>query len=108
MFDVDELVGEEEITAALTIGTKEGFTKLCRAAAILSEQAELARRYMGHEAGQTLDENALQLFCSPQEKVRLYGTVIKAYCLGWGQEIKEKKKKSASRGLPFLKRKTRS
>jgi len=104
-FDIADLVGDKEFVDALSPETKEGFNTLCKAAAILSEQGELVRRYFGYEPGDVLDAEGLRLTLPPVDKVGLYQAVLGAIILGCKREITDKSKEVSLTRLAQLKKK---
>lgn len=105
MFDINKIIGEEETTEALIPESKEGFQRLCKAAAIMSEQGELARRYLGYETSEMMDEDQIRLLLPPTERVKLYNAVMAAIVLGCDREIKEKSKEVNLTRQKMLKKK---
>lgn len=89
-FAIDEIIGGEDLSAALLPKTVEGFERLCKAAAILSEQAELVRRYYGYDNAETLDAEQIMLLLPPTEQIDLYNAVMAAIILGCNREIADK------------------
>jgi len=104
-FDIDNLVGDMGFADAFNPDTKEGFNMLCKAAAILSEQGELVRRYYGYDPGEALDAEELRLTLSPTDKVELYKAVLGAIILGCKREIEDKSKEISLTRLAQLKKK---
>ena len=104
-FDIDNIVGDKEIAEAIKPETKEGFQKLCKTAALLSEQGELVRRYLGYEPAETLDEDELRKSISPSEMVDLYNAVLEAIILGCKREIGDKTKEVSLTRQKMLKKK---
>ena len=104
-FKIDELVGDKEFSEAFTLTTDEGFKRLCKAAAILSEQGELVRQYYGYPRGEALDAEELTLILSPVDRVALYGAVIDAILLGLHREVSDKQKEVSLTRQRMLKKK---
>lgn len=105
MFDINKIIGDEDTTESLIPETKEGFYRLCKAAAIMSEQGELARRYLGYEPSEMMDEEQIRLLLPPTERVKLYNAVMAAIVLGCDREIKEKNKEVNLTRQKMLKKK---
>lgn len=105
MFDVKEIVGELDLTDALIPETKEGFARLCKAAAVMSEQGELVRRYLGYEPSEMLDEEQIRMLLPPTERVGLYNAVMAAIVLGCNREIKDAGKTVSLTRQKMLKKK---
>ena len=105
MFDINKIIGDAETTEALIPETKEGFEKLCKAAALMSEQGELARRYLGHEPEGFLEAEQIRLLLPPTERIKLYNAVMAAIVLGCDREIKEKNKEVNLTRQKMLKKK---
>lgn len=96
MFDIDEIIGEAKINEAVNPKTKEGFQKLCKVVAIMAEQGELMRRYMGYEPREVLEAVHIRLFSDPVGRLDLYTAVMNAYVLGLGRDITGDKKKEVN------------
>ena len=93
-FSIFDLIGER---------TPDGFKALCSIAAIMAEQGELMRRYMGYDAGAVLTAEELQIFLLPTEHINLYRAVCNAITKGYGREVEEEE---IDLGLIELQKKT--
>ena len=104
-FAISEIVGDEEITKALIPETREGFAKLCEAAAVMSEQGELVKRHLGYEPAEMLDAEQIRMLLPPTERVNLYNAVMATIILGCEREISEKSKEISLTRQKMLKKK---
>jgi len=94
MFTIqDEFGGAAALLEKIAPDTRESFIALCRAAAILAEQGELARRYLGYEPGEILKAEKLIRLIQPPEILSLKQDIPRALTLGYGSEIDKKSKK---------------
>jgi len=90
MFQVQEQFGGSgELLDALKAGGREGFSAACRAAAILAEQGELARRALGYDPEPIVDAGAIASAMSPSEVTALMLAIPAAISLGYGREVEE-------------------
>lgn len=88
MFQMEEIFGgTAELTDILMRNDRESFSAACKAAAILAEQGELARRHMGYEPGPLLSEEDAAATTDPAGLVALKAAVLSAITLGYGREI---------------------
>lgn len=88
MFQIqEEFGGTRELMEAIQGNGREGFAAACRAAAILSEQGELARRAMGYDPVPVTDAATIGTTMSPCEITALKMAVPSAISLGFGREI---------------------
>ncbi len=88
MFQIQEQFGGAgELLDALKAGGREGFSSACRAAAILAEQGELARRAMGYDPEPIVDAGAIAGTMAPSEVAALTLTIPAAISLGYGREV---------------------
>lgn len=67
--------------------TRESFSNACKAAAILAEQGELARRHMGYEPSPLPSAEDIAATTDPMGLPALKSAVISAVMLGFGREI---------------------
>lgn len=88
MFQIQEQFGgpSELIEAVQEVG-RNGFAAACKAAAILAEQGELARRSLGYDPEPITDEAAIAASLSPAEITALKLAIPAAMTLGFGREI---------------------
>lgn len=88
MFQVEEQFGgPSELLDAMQNNGREGFSAACRAAAILAEQGELARRSLGYDPGPMPDEAAIAASIQPGEIAALKLAIPAAMSLGFGREV---------------------
>ena len=66
---------------------RDGFAAACKAAAILAEQGELARRQMGYTPQPILEEDGVSAALAPADLARLKLAVTSAITLGYGREV---------------------
>ena len=89
MFQIQEIFGGPgELIDAVKDNTRDGLTAACRAAAILAEQGELARRHFGYDPEPILDAEAIAATMIPSEIAALKVAIPSAMTLGYGREIK--------------------
>ena len=89
MFQLEEeLCGTRELMEVIAANTREGFSAVCRTAAILAEQGELARRQMGYELEPMMDAAAVSAsIIHPADLAKLRTAVVNAITLGYGREV---------------------
>ena len=88
MFQLQETFGgTRELMEAIQDNGREGFAATCRAAAILSEQGELARRAMGYDPESVTDPETIAAVMTPVEIAAMKMAVTSAVSLGFGREI---------------------
>ena len=88
MFQVQEKFGgTTELLDAMQDSGREGFAAACRAAAILAEQGELARRSLGYDPEPMPDEGAIAASIQPGEIAALKLAIPSAMALGFGREV---------------------
>ena len=88
MFQVQEKFGgTTELLDAMQDSGREGFSAACRAAAILAEQGELARRSLGYDPEPMPDEGAIAASIQPGEIAALKLAIPSAMALGFGREV---------------------
>lgn len=89
MFQMEEAFGGASALIE-TIGrnTREGLAAVCKAAAILAEQGELARRELGYDSAPMADAAAVSAaIVHPADLARLWVAVTNALTLGYGREV---------------------
>lgn len=84
-----------------------GFDWICQAVAVLAEQGELARRYMGYDKGPLLTADAVKALTMPIDIIQLRQAVFRAVMAGYGREIKDDDQE-IDLGLVELQKKTTS
>ena len=88
MFQVQEQFGSTgELIDAMQGSGRDGFSAACKAAAILAEQGELARRSLGYEPEPIADEKDIAASLQPAEAAALRLAVSSAMALGFGREV---------------------
>ena len=87
MFSVREKFGDGNLAELIAPNTAEAFNNLCQLIGVLAEQAELARRYMGHSAGAILTADMVRALASPLDMIVLKQAAIRAVILGYGRDI---------------------
>lgn len=83
----DEWGGSSALLEAIQPNSREGFQTACRAAAILAEQGELARRYFGYDPEPMVDAEAIAQTTTPDEIETLKLAIPAALTLGYGREV---------------------
>lgn len=90
MFQLQEKFGTAaELLGAIGKNTREGLSVACEAAAILAEQGELARRYLGYDKGPIIDAETIRATITPGEIAALKLAIPAAMELGYGREVVE-------------------
>lgn len=89
MFQIEEAFGGvKELTEQMGPSTRDAFSVICKTAAILAEQGELARRGMGYDPEPPADEAEITAaVVHPFEMVRLRMAITAALSLGFGREV---------------------
>lgn len=88
MFQIEEAFGgTTELNDILMRNDRESFAAACKAAAILAEQGELARRHMGYEPSPMLLAEDIATTTDPMGLPALKSSIISAITLGYGREI---------------------
>lgn len=88
MFEIEDAFGgANKLLDAMKGSSREAFDATCGAAAILSEQGELARRALGYENAPFLSEDVAKALASPMETVLLRNAVSKAIFAGYDREV---------------------
>lgn len=88
MFQVQEQFGGPgELLEAMQDNGREGFSALCRAAAILAEQGELACRSLGYGPEPIADAADIAASLQPSDIAALKLAVASAMGLGFGREV---------------------
>lgn len=105
MFEIEDQIGTDAIEKAGKTSS-EGLDALSMMAAIMMEQGELVRRYMGYDPGKILSATAIRLMLTPADVLVLREKVIRAYLRGFGREIDQDDE--IDLGLTELQKKTES
>ena len=66
---------------------RAGFEAVCRAAAILAEQGELARRALGYDRGHIPTAEQILAWAAPLDTARLRQAVLNAIVAGYGRQV---------------------
>lgn len=83
----EEFGGTTELLEKIRPSNRDGLATAIRAAVILAESGELARRYIGYDPGPMIEEKALAAVIAPAEIVRLKLAIPAAITLGFGREV---------------------
>lgn len=97
----EEFGGVTETLEALKGDTRDSLDATCRAAAILAEQGELIRRYMGYDPEPITDAETVAATIAPVEIMALKLAIPAAISLGFGREV-EKENDVVDLGLAEL------
>lgn len=90
MFQLQEKFGTAaELLESVVKNTREGLSAACEAAAILAEQGELARRYLGYDKGPIIDAETIRATITPGEIAALKLAIPAAMELGYGRDVVE-------------------
>lgn len=84
----DTFGGASALLEAIKPDTRESFKALCSAAALLTEQGELARRDMGYDPEGVVPADALERVLMPSDILALKLAIPRAIELGFGREVK--------------------
>lgn len=88
MFQIQEAFGgSKELVDAAEENTREGFAAACKAAAILAEQGELARRGLGYDPEPITDAGTIAATMTPSAVAALKVAIVSAMTLGYGREV---------------------
>ena len=88
MFQIQEKFGgTAELLEAMKGNTREAFSAAYEAAAILAEQGELARRYLGYDKSPMIDAEAIRATTGPADFLKLVHSISSAISLGYGREV---------------------
>lgn len=90
MFQIEEMFGgATELLEAVKGNTRDAFSAACEAVAVLAEQGELARRYLGYDKAPILDAETIRATTAPSGIAELKLAIPAAIELGYGREVKE-------------------
>lgn len=88
MFQLQELYGGiGELVDLIQSNTREGFAAACKAAEILAEQGELARRSMGYDQEAMVNAESISATTAPSDIAALKLAIPAAISLGYGREV---------------------
>lgn len=88
MFKIgEEFGGTTELLKKTEANNRDGLAAAIRAAVILAESGELARRYMGYDPEPMLDGDVLAATITPAEIAPLKLAIPAAITLGYGREV---------------------
>lgn len=88
MFQLDEQFGSTQgLVDAIQSGGRDGFSSACRAAAILAEQGELARRSLGYDPEPIAGADEIMASMLPSDMMELKLAIPAAITLGYGREV---------------------
>ena len=88
MFQIqDAFGGSSELLEAMKESSREGFYATCKAAAIMAEQGELARRSLGYDPEPMTNAEEITATIAPSEIAALKLAIPSAISLGYGREI---------------------
>lgn len=86
MFAIRDKFETDNITELITENTALAFQRACKIAVIMAEQAELARRWLGHTARDMLTEEELLVSVSPLGIMQLKTALVDAMLAGYKRE----------------------
>lgn len=88
MFQVQEQFGgPSQLIEAVQDSGRAGFAAACKAAALLAEQGELARRALGYDPQPLATEEAIAAGLTPADIAALKLAIPAALSLGFGREV---------------------
>ena len=82
-------LGVQDLTEPITNKGREYFSTLCKIAAIMIEQGELVRRYMGYDPGNVIDASTLEIAITPYTDITLRNAMMQAVVDGYSSEIRQ-------------------
>lgn len=83
----EEFGGVKQLIDALEDRGRQGAAVACKAAAILAEGGELARRALGYDPAPLADEAAIMATLQPKEAMGLRMAIPQVISLGFGREV---------------------
>ncbi|MCH5352950.1 MAG: hypothetical protein J1E06_05755 [Acutalibacter sp.] len=90
MFRIQESFGKvKDLAEAMDLGTREGLSAMARAAAILAEQGELARRHMGYSETPIVSEEDIFSTIIPADILDIKAAIFTAINLGYGRDVED-------------------
>ena len=88
MFQLQDLYGDSNnLMELIQANTREGFAAACKAAEVLAEQGELARRSLGYDPEPMVSAEAIAATTSPSDIVTLKLLIPRVISLGYGREV---------------------
>lgn len=105
MFQINELLGEQELFEVLSCTGKEGFDRFCDIIQILSCCGETIRQQEGYGKQEPLTKEQVAAYMTPVEYLGLKKAAMDAVMLGYGREIVDEKEE-VDVGLAELEKKT--
>lgn len=89
MFEINELLGDKQIVDLLTDNTIQGYRMSCEVLAILSEQGEAVRKYLGYDTQKPLTADEILSLAAPADVLSMKSAIMQAVAVGYGKEIGE-------------------
>lgn len=90
MFAFEDVFGGSNAYLETAAGAgREASEAVCKAAAILAEQGELARRALGYDKGTIPSAEDLMACSSPVDLLRLRQANLAAITVGYGREVED-------------------
>lgn len=83
----DDFGGATTLLESMKEDTREGFSIACSAAAILAEQGELSRRFLGYDPEPIIDAETIANTTAPSGIAALKLAIPAAISLGYGREV---------------------
>ena len=83
----EEFGGVSQLIDALENRGRQGSAAACKAAAILAEGGELARRALGYDPVPLADEAAIMATMQPKEAMGLRMVIPQVISLGFGRDV---------------------
>ncbi|MBD5098290.1 MAG: hypothetical protein HDT35_01855 [Clostridiales bacterium] len=88
MFQVEEVFGNVHgLIDAIQASGRDGFSAACRAAAILAEQGELARRSLGYDPEPIVSADEIMASMMPSDVTALKLAISQTVSLGYGRDV---------------------
>lgn len=105
MFQINELLGDQELFEVLSCTGKQGFEQFCDIIRVLSCSGETIRQQEGYGKQEPLTKEQVAAYMTPVEYLELKKAAMDAVMIGYGREIVDEKEE-VDVGLAELEKKT--
>ena len=89
MFELKTALGGKSVFEAIKSTDPNHFENLCKVAAVMGEQGELYRRFMGHDKQPITTFDELKIIISPAETIDVMDAILQAVTLGYTRETED-------------------
>ena len=89
MFELKTALGEKSIFKAIKSTNPNHFENLCKVAAVMGEQGELYRRFMGHDKQPITTFDELKIIISPADTIDIMNAILQAVTLGYTRDTED-------------------